>query len=526
MKYKYLFFSLFFSCSIITSCSNFLDEDPQSEIGSENYFTKPDHARAAVNTLYREGVAEFYINALPYDGSGYMYGGYISGLFDNDYKGQVVFVQHCQALTFTPDNISEKMDYIWNNCYKAISHANTVIKNINKVVGLEEEERARLLAEAKFFRAFNYFYLVKAFGDLPLILEPYESLDNLYVSRTSISEVYSKIVSDLKECLNGGLNDTYFSNNGFRVTKGAAEMLLSSVYLQMSGYPLQENHYKEAADMARSIIKAGKHALTPNGTTPEESAYNKIRTIDNSNEYIYSVEFVSGISSTKRPQYSFYPSASWGIFKYSVINNAYRPGEIVINFYDKEMDLRAQEKQYFFNEYTYLKNNEYITQQLDETCCWFFYDEKALLETGDSEKDIAIFRYAETLLIAAEAIAQSEGVTDEAINYLAQVRGRAYQQNAEDIAVDLKGLSKENFIAEVWKERLRELIPECRIWDDIQRTRMYPKASAKNPGQIEFINIIGAKNPWGATFEEKHLLWPISKNEIQRNPSLVQNPGY
>lgn len=51
MKYKYLFFSLFFSCSIITSCSNFLDEDPQSEIGSENYFTKPDHARAAVNTL-------------------------------------------------------------------------------------------------------------------------------------------------------------------------------------------------------------------------------------------------------------------------------------------------------------------------------------------------------------------------------------------------------------------------------------------------------------------------------------------
>ena len=526
MKYKYLLFSLCLSC-MASSCSSFLDENPKSEIGAGNYFTKPDHVRSAVNILYREGVADFYIKALPYDGSNYMYGGYLSGLVDNDYKGQVTMVQYCQSLTHDSENISENLDFIWDGCYKAISHANTAIKYMDQVPGLETAEKGKLMAEAKFFRAFNYFYLVKFFGDVPLIVEPYESLADIYVKRTPTAEVYAQIVDDLKDCLEGNLNDTNFTNNHFRITKASAEMLLANVYLQMSGYPLKSDHYADAAAAARSIIKAGKHALIPNGSTPEESAYNKIRTTDLSNEYLYSIEFVSGIESTKRPQYSFYPSASsWGIFKYSITNNVFRPGETVVNFYDKEKDLRGQEKQYFFNEYKYLKNGNYVDVDLDETCCWFFYDEKALLETGDSDKDIAIFRYAETLLVAAEAIAQSEGVTEEAVNYLAQVRARAYQEDVETIAATLRNLSKEDFVKEVLAERYRELFPECRMWDDIQRTRLYPVATKENPGQINFVNVIGAKNPWGATFEEKDLLWPISKNEIQRNPQLEQNKGF
>ncbi len=526
MKYKYIVFSLCLSC-LSSSCTSFLDENPKSEMGSGNYFTRPEHARSTVNQLYREGVADFYIKSLPYDGSNYMYGGYLSGLVDNDYKGQVTMVQYCQSLTISSENISENLDFIWNGCYRAISHANTAIKYMERVPGLDSGERARLMAEAKFFRAFNYFYLVKFFGDVPLILEPYESLNNLYVKRTATAEVYKQIVADLKSSLEGGLKDTNFTSNGFRITKATVEMLLSNVYLQMSGYPLQENHYMDAANTARSIIKAGKHALIPNGDTPETSAYNKIRTTDLSNEYLYTAEFVSGIQSTKRPAYAFYPGvASWGIFKYSITNNVYRPGETVLNFYDKSKDLRGQEKQYFFSEYSYVKKGEYITQKLEEPCCWFFYDEKALLETGESEKDVAIFRYAETLLVAAEAIAQSEGVTEEAVNYLAQVRSRAYQQDVEMVAADLRTLSKDEFVKEVWMERLRELFPECRLWDDIQRTRQYPVATASNPGKVNFVNVIGAQNPWGATFQEKHLLWPISKNEIQRNPALEQNKGY
>ncbi|KAA6304898.1 RagB/SusD family nutrient uptake outer membrane protein, partial [termite gut metagenome] len=75
-------------------------------------------------------------------------------------------------------------------------------------------------------------------------------------------------------------------------------------------------------------------------------------------------------------------------------------------------------------------------------------------------------------------------------------------------------------------ERMRELVFEFRIWDDICRTRLYPVTSDSNPGKATFVNVIGAKNPWEQTFQEKHLLWPISANEIQRNPSLTQNSGY
>ena len=130
-------------------------------------------------------------------------------------------------------------------------------------------------------------------------------------------------------------------------------------------------------------------------------------------------------------------------------------------------------------------------------------------------------------MIAAEAIAQSEGVTAEAVKYLTDVRARAYTTTSRSaIEASLTGLSKEAFVQQVWIERMRELPLEMRIWSDIQRTRMYPKTSDSALGTATFVNVVGAVNPWGQTFQTKHLLWPISDNEMQRNPSLVQNPGY
>lgn len=70
-----------------TACSDFLEENPKSEISSSQYFTQPDHARAAVNKLYRSGVPQFY-DADAYAGSKMMYGGYMSGFFDNEKKAQ------------------------------------------------------------------------------------------------------------------------------------------------------------------------------------------------------------------------------------------------------------------------------------------------------------------------------------------------------------------------------------------------------------------------------------------------------
>lgn len=518
----YKFASALLMVSLMSSCTDFLTEKPKSELNTGQYFAQPDHARSAVNTLYRTGVPTYYHASSAYAGPYYMYGGYISGLIDNQYKGQEVIAQYSQTLTHTASNIASSLDDVWFYAYRAISRANTAIKYIPTTPGLDDTEKKSLLAQAKFFRAYNYFYLVKFFGDVPLVLEPYESLEDLYAARTPSVDVYAAITTDLQDAVDG-LNNASFTNNDFRVTKASAEMLLASAYLQMSGYPVKANKYAEAA-AARSIITSGKHALLQNGATPEESAYNKIRTLDDSNEYIYSYEYESGIADNGwRAVYSF-PStvAGLGIFKYAITALTYWPMPELIAAYGSN-DLRGQEKQYFFKHYTYTKDGETKTIELSDVSPWFFYNEKAMLETGVGDKDIAIYRYAEVLLVAAEAIAESEGVNGEAAGYLAQVRARAYQTTVESVKQQLLGLSKEEFIQEVWKERLRELMPEGRMWDDIQRTRMYPKT---NNGEITFVNVVGATNRWGATYQEKHLLWPISANELQRNPNLVQNPGF
>ncbi|MEX1120668.1 MAG: RagB/SusD family nutrient uptake outer membrane protein, partial [Balneolales bacterium] len=106
-------------------------------------------------------------------------------------------------------------------------------------------------------------------------------------------------------------------------------------------------------------------------------------------------------------------------------------------------------------------------------------------------------------------------------------RSRAYTNSTRgDIEAELTGLSEEAFVQEVWKERLRELALEFVIWPDIQRTRQYPVTDTDNPGEVNFVNVVGQNNNWGQTYQEKHLLYPIPDTEMQRNPSLTQNDGY
>jgi hypothetical protein len=516
---------------LAASCESFLDETPRSNMSTEQNFSSPAHAGNAVNGLYRKGAPIFYADGGVYMPQRATHGGFISGFFDNEYKGQEVICDYSQKLSITAGNISTQLDGVWDEAYGAISRANTAIRYIPGTPDLSDQEKNTLLGEAKFFRAFNYFYLVRYFGDVPLILEPYESLDNMYVARTAAAEVYARIVQDLTEAI-PALPEQAFCDNAHRIGRYTAQTVLAHVYLQMSGYPLQANNYQGAAAAARDVINSGKHSLIPNGDTPENSAYNVIRTADDNPEYIYNIEFVTGISTNNGRLQTSLPNiaSTWSVYKYSITNNAYRPVKEYMNIYDMDKDLRAQQDQFFSYTITYEKGGEVITYEIPDDkspAPHLWYEENAALNTGNCDKDFTIYRYAEVLLIAAEAIAQSEGVTAEAVKYLADVRARAYNTTPrEEIEASLSSLSKEAFIQEVWMERMRELVFEFRTWDDIQRTRLYPVTSDANPGKATFVNVVGAVNPWGQTFREAHLLWPISANELQRNPSLTQNPGY
>ena len=514
----------------LSSCSDFLKEEPKDEMSSEQFFSVPEHAYAAVNSLYRNGVPQVYSSAASYGGARAMLGQYMSGFFDNEYKGQEPHVQNSMQLTLNGTNMATYLGNTWADVYRGISRANNAIKYIPETPGLSESEKNSLLAEARFFRAFGYYYLVRMFGGVPIITEPYESLDNLYVPRGTVKETYDLIVSDLTFAVNeGGLSSTTMANNNNRISQTTAAGLLAEVYLTMSGYPLQENKYAEAAEMARKVINSGSYSLVShdfsgNGEIDfQNSAYNKIRKSDNApTEYLYFVEFAGGISNSNYPVYT-YPVSMTSDVAYGITNGAYQPVTSFLWGYDEDRDLRIREKQYFHS--TFVTNNGSV--KTFATAPYIWHDDQAIYETATSGKDFVAYSYADILLIAAEAIANSEGVTDEAVDYLADVRGRAYWNTDQaSIKNSLQSLSSEEFVEEVLKERYRELVFEFHLWSDIQRTRKFPVTSESNKGQISYVDVIGQENHWGRAFQEKHLLFPIPETELQRNPALDQNPGY
>lgn len=506
-----------------TACNDFLEETPKSDATFEQFYQTPGQIEKAVNYLYRKGAPTFDTGNGAYYGAHGMLGGYLTGYFDNkQYSGQEFIIGQSLTLSRTANLVSGKLDDIWDDAYKAINNANAVITYAPNVKGTSES----LIGEAAFFRAYNYFYLVKMFGDVPMHLTPYtSSSEDMFWKRTPTKDIYTQIVADLKDAV-AKLPEGAFYENSARVTRNVANTLLAEVYLQMSGYPLNENHYAEAATAAKAVITSGKHSLTQNEDMQMNSAYNKLRTIDNLPEVIYAYEWDASIDAGGyRAAWSF-PNSFSAKFKLDITNNLYELVNGIEYMYDDREDLRHQPNQFFHWEYTFPGDTK--PTKLGATCNWYFYEEEAMLKTGKSTKNANIFRYPEVLLIAAEGIAQASGVTSEAAGYLAQVKSRASltQKTVEAYKQELMSLSKDAFIQEVWAERLREFPLEFKIWDDVTRTRKFPTFSASNKGKVTFVDVVGAKNGNGATFKETDLLWPLSVNEIQRNPNLEQNPGY
>lgn len=527
MKSRIIYIMLVLALS--TSCKKFLEEVPKDEIASGQYFKNADHANNAVNGLYRTGAPEFYdAGGALYSGPKMMFTSYITGYIDNEYKGQEIHAQYARNLTFTGDNLSTYIQAMWSSFYAGIARANTAIKYIPITTAITDTQAKKLLGESKFFRALGYFQLVRLFGGVPLITEPYESQENLAVSRSTVEQVYALIVADLEYAVNdAGLADVTMANNGSRITKGAAAALLADVYLTMSGYPLQKNNYANSAKAARLLINGGKYQLTQHGLNADNSvnltntAYNKIRVADKSSiEDVYYYEYAVGISNSTYANWAF-PSSASSETKFAITTNAFTPVAKFLQGYDATNDLRIQEKQYFHSSLTRANG----TSVTFDTAPYMWQDDEATFTSASSGKDFPVYTYATVLLTAAESIALSEGITEEAVNYLAQVRARAYwKANLNDIKTQLSALNADNFVKEVWKERYRELIFQGTIWYDIQRTRLFPVPATN--GDIAFEPVIGHSNAVGAIIQSRNLLLPIARDELQRNNKLVQNPNY
>src|SRR5690606_12850813 len=128
---------------------------------------------------------------------------------------------------------------------------------------------------------------------------------------------------------------------------------------------------------------------------------------------IYFYEFDATIANNGYPALSF-PVSMAPLVSYAITNNAYGPTADLLNSYDSENDLRAQEKQYFHS--SIVINGETVSFNKSP---YMWMDETAIFGSAQSSRDVPVSTYADVLLIAAEAIAKSEGVTQEAVDYLA-----------------------------------------------------------------------------------------------------------
>ena len=208
-----------------SACDSFLDEAPKSQLTSNSYYLSEAHAQQNVNYLYRTGAPTYF---------GTAQGGYLSsraslnsiltGYFLNEYEGQETTCQYARELTRQSQvqTISGSMDGIWDASYRAINVANNAILHIPEI-DMDAKKKATLVAEAQFFRAWNYFYLVKTFGAVPFYTEP-SSVDNMLLERTPVEQIYPTIEADLKAAVEN-LPAEMFYDNSCRITKYAAAML-------------------------------------------------------------------------------------------------------------------------------------------------------------------------------------------------------------------------------------------------------------------------------------------------------------
>jgi len=561
MNKIFLFCLAGITASLLSSCAGFLDENPRSSLPAETFFSDPRTVQAAVNALYKYGVNNTaFISPGVYNGCRSMQGGWGSGLFDNlNYKGQEAFIQYAQEFTMTSNNMNVRMGDMFNEPYQAIGRANLIIATVPTLdlvtAGITETQAATYVAEAKFFRAQNYLWLVKHFGDLPLVTVPQTAADDLNLPRTDAKIIYETvIIPDLQEAVRV-LPVQWQYSNSMRITATIASAYLIDAYIQMSGHPVNVAKWTEAAAEAKKFLPGGAYAslfaFETNEDFEELSAYNKLRSVNvhtpspggrklaNSREYIHVQEFTAGITNAG------FSANAWPLevgalgsaeCRVTLTNNAYKPMPRYLAMYDPAKDLRMKERQFFVNSFD-LRNGESMVNwpENNKPSPYFYYDWGAVKVENTSGRHFASKRLPEMYLFAAEAIARSEGVTAQAVDALATIRARAYEFGGitkESIAAELSALPVNKFVEEVWLETYREFVFEFKQWNLIQRTRLYPKTNAMDSsipvGTAQFVDFtsVGTDFSGGKTFSINYLLWPMPQDQLQRNPNLTNNPGY
>lgn len=543
---KKMIFALFAGCTLLggISCNKALTETPYSFISPANFYKDEADAVAAVNGVY----AAFW-------GWGLMYQSY--WLIDLD-------CDHADGADWFLGNIGAGnpsgfwgINNIWADHYLMISRANAVLENIGGA-SMDEGEKNRLIGEVSFLRGWAYFDLVRIYGQVPIHLHTVASGDRADMPKSSVADVFAVVTSDFKraDSLLYPAGDSRSGEVG-RVNKGVAEAFLAKAYLTMGSGSLagatltvrggQDNAqytynkdvvagyegfdsracFDSARTMELKVINSGLYKLFPNFMDAFQIANRNI------GENMWEIQALAGNNSLETDLYYYFNCAQpdrSGVGAVWMTDNHYNDYE-----HDDDRILHGVAHQYIVDygqpQYTnfilYPQQDTALYRCNPDTCAFIFnatyYDRAYSMKysyvtnpgTANSDNDIPMLRYAEVLLGFAEAENEVNGPTADAYLYLNMVRTRSHASPAPT------GMNQQQFRSFVFEERGRELTFESQRRYDLLRWGVYLQVMNKlgvvQQGNDQISKVRASRN----------LLFPISTDEINANPSLGgNNPGW
>ncbi|WP_343765519.1 RagB/SusD family nutrient uptake outer membrane protein [Gangjinia marincola] len=467
------------------SCSDdFVDVDSLNP-ASDNFFnTEEDYQQALIGAY--DLLQTTYLNVML---------GEIAS--DNTLAGgesatDVIGIQQIDDMIHTPSNA--QLRDIWGWMFSGINRANFILEFQDKIDFAGKNE---VLAQARFLRAYYYFELVKFFGDVPLVVDERVLFgDQFEVDRNPSAEVYAQIEEDLQFAAD---NLPVTQIQAGRITKGAALALLGKVFLY-------QDKFSEAIVPLENVINSGAYSLIDDYSTMFEN--------DNENnaESVFEIQYTdkegagfdclqcsegniavgfNGIRNYQGPEFD--SGFSFNVPTQDAFD-AFEAGDVRRNEAILDIEQWADSTGATFStgyEHTGYFNRKYIARKGD-------------LGTGDANltnpNNYRSIRYADVLLMAAEALNRSGQDDPKALVYVNQVRTRAGLDEISSTGASLTDA--------IYQERRVELVGEGHRFFDLVRTG---RASTEIPG-----------------FQAgKHELFPIPQIEIElAGNRWEQNPGY
>ncbi|WP_238395295.1 RagB/SusD family nutrient uptake outer membrane protein [Mucilaginibacter sp. 14171R-50] len=479
----------FASLVAVTGCKkSFLEVPPQGQPAATQFWKTGDDATKAVNSIYANlrgwtevAFAPIALESLGSDDTE-------TGSDPSD--GSVPFMNMYDQFKVT--STQGQLSDFWNGRYQTINLCNQVLDHID-TIDMDATLKSRYIAESKFVRAYAYFRLVRAFGNVPLRLHLPKDASEYNLPQSPKAEVYAAIEQDLTDAA-AGLPQSYAGNDVGRATKGAALALHAKV-------AMYQQKWADVLSLTNQVKGLG-YSLFPN--------YEQLFRVPNENnsESIFEIQasLIPGNPDASNSQYSQVQGVrgqtggGWGFnIPTKSLEDDYEPGDprkdatiIFAGETTPEGDaISPTAPNPRYNQKSYVPFSMYVSG----------YNEGA-------QQNIRVLRYAEVLLMNAEA-ANELGDATTALADLELVRARARGGN-NAVLPKVTTTDKDALRLAIWHERHVELAMEFDRYFDVIR-------------QGRAAEIFGPKG-WTAN---KNEVWPIPQSEIDQSTGvLVQNPGY